>query len=64
MRLVRFQEVSGKETFINADRVNFISDYGSGTTELNFGEKEATVYVALEVSAVAKILLKAGAESS
>jgi len=64
MRLVRFEDVNGKETFVNADRVNFISDYGSGTSELNFGDKQATVYVAMEVSAVASALLKAGKESS
>ena len=59
MKLVRFEDISGKETFVNADRVNFISDYGSGTTEINFGGKEATVYVAMEVSVVASTLLKA-----
>lgn len=58
MKLVRFEDVNGKESFVNADRVNFISDYGSGTTEINFGGKEATVYVAMEVSAVASALLK------
>lgn len=60
MRLVRFQDVNGRETFVNADRVNHVSDYGSGTTEINFGDKEANVYVAMEVSAVASTLLKAG----
>jgi len=64
MKLVRFEDVSGKETFVNADRVNFISDYGSGTTELNFGDKQATVYVTMDVSAVASALLKTGKDSS
>jgi len=58
MKLVRFGDINGRETFVNADRVNFVSDYGSGTTEINFGEKDATVYVAMEVSAVASTLLK------
>jgi hypothetical protein len=60
MRLVRFQDVQGRETFVNADRVNHVSDYGSGTTEINFDDKDASVYVAMEVSAVASTLLKAG----
>lgn len=59
MKLVRFEDIQGRETFVNANRVNFISDFGSGKTELNFGVKEATVYVEMEVSAVAKALLKA-----
>ena len=59
MKLVRFEDIQGRETFVNADRVNFVSDYGSGKTELNFGVKEATVYVEMEVTAVAKALLKA-----
>jgi len=58
MKLVRFGDINGRETFVNADRVNFVSDYGSGTTEINFGEKDATVNVAMEVSAVASTLLK------
>ncbi len=60
MKLVRFEDTTGRETFVNVDRVNFVSDYGSGTTEINFGVKDANVYVALEVSAVASMLLKAG----
>jgi hypothetical protein len=59
MKLVRFQDINGRETFVNPERVNHISDYGSGTTEINFGDKEASVFVALEVSAVASTLLKA-----
>ncbi len=59
MKLVKFQDIHGKETFINAERLNFIADYGSGTSELNFGGEESIVYVAMEVSAVAKTLLKA-----
>jgi hypothetical protein len=59
MKLVRFEDINGRETFVNADRVNHISDYGSGTTEINFGDKESTVYVPVEVSAVASTLLKA-----
>jgi len=42
--------------------LNFIADYGSGTSELNFGGEESTVYVAMEVSAVAKTLLKGTTE--
>lgn len=64
MKLVRFEDINGKETFVNADNVNFVSDYGSGTTEINFGGKEATVYVAMEVSAVASTLLKSGSPGS
>jgi hypothetical protein len=60
VKLVRFEDVSGRETFVNADRVNHVSDFGSGTTEINFGTKEANVYVTMEVSAVASTLLKAG----
>ncbi len=59
MKLVRFQDINGRETFVNADRVNHVSDFGSGTTEINFGDKEASVFVALEVSKVASTLLKA-----
>ena len=59
MRLVRFEDVNGSETFVNADRVNQISDFGSGTSEINFGSKEASVFVAMEVTAVASTLLKA-----
>jgi hypothetical protein len=62
MKLVKFQDIHGKETFINPDRLNFIADYGSGTSELNFGGEESTVYVAMEVSAVAKTLLKGTTE--
>jgi len=62
MKLVKFQDIHGKETFINPDRLNFIADYGSGTSELNFGGEESTVYVAMEVSAVAKTLLKGTSE--
>ena len=43
---------------VNADRVNFVGDYGSRTTEINFGEKDATVCVAMEVPAGASTLLK------
>jgi len=64
MKLVRFEDISGRETFVNAERVNFISDYGSGTTEVNFGGKEASVYVAMDVAAVASILLKTEKHSS
>jgi hypothetical protein len=59
MKLVRFEDINGRETFVNLDRVNHVSDYGSGTTEINFGDKEASVMVAMEVSAVAARLLKA-----
>ena len=59
MRLVRFEDINGRETFVNPDRVNHVSDYGSGTTEINFGDKQASVFVATEVSAVASTLLKA-----
>lgn len=59
MKLVRFEDINGRETFVNLDRVNHVSDYGSGTTEINFGGKEASVVVAMEVSAVAARLLKA-----
>jgi hypothetical protein len=63
MKLVRFEDINGRETFVNPDRVNHVSDYGSGTTEINFGDKEASVFVALEVSAVASTLLKAATPS-
>jgi len=63
MKLVKFEDVNGKETFVNLDRVNFISDYGSGTSEINFGNQDATVYVAMEVSKVASTLLKASAKT-
>jgi len=62
MRLIRFEDINGNETFINPDRLNFISDFGSGKTELNFGGKEALVYVEMEVGAVAKTLLKVTAD--
>jgi hypothetical protein len=63
MKLVRFEDINGRETFVNPDRVNHVSDFGSGTTEINFGDKEASVFVALEVSAVASTLLKAATPS-
>lgn len=63
MKLVGFQDINGRETFVNVDRVNHVSDYGSGTTEISFGDKEASVFVALEVSAVASTLLKAATPS-
>jgi hypothetical protein len=63
MKLVRFEDINGRETFINPDRVNHISDYCSGTTEINFGDKQASVFVAAEVSAVASTLLKAATPS-
>jgi hypothetical protein len=59
MKLVRFEDMNGRETFVNPDRVNHVSDYGSGTTEINFGDKQASVFVATEVSVVASTLLKA-----
>ena len=40
MKLVRFEDMQGRETFVNADRVNFISDYGSGKTELNLEQRK------------------------
>ena len=63
MKLVRFEDINGRETFVNADRVNHVSDYGSGTSEINFGNQDATVYVAMEVSKVASTLLKASAKT-
>jgi hypothetical protein len=63
MKLVRFQDINGRETFVNVDRVNHVSDFGSGTTEINFGDKEASVFVAVEVSKVASTLLKAATPS-
>jgi hypothetical protein len=59
MRLVRFDDINGGETFVNPDRVNHVSGYGSGTTEINFCDKQASVFVAMEISAVASTLLKA-----
>jgi hypothetical protein len=59
MKLVRFGDINGRETFVNPDRVNHVSDYGSGTAEINFGDKQASVLVAMEVSAAASTLLKA-----
>jgi hypothetical protein len=63
MKLVRFEDINGRETFVNPDRVNHVSDYGSATTEINFGDKQASVFVAMEVSAVASTLLKAAIPS-
>jgi hypothetical protein len=63
MKLVRFEDINGRETFVNPDRVNHVSDFGSGTTEINFGDKEASVFVALEVTVVASTLLKAATPS-
>jgi hypothetical protein len=63
MKLVRFEDINGRETFVNPDRVHHVSDYGSGTTEINFGDKEASVFVAVEVSTVASTLLKAATPS-
>ena len=63
MKLVRFEDINGRETFVNPDRVNHVSDYGSGTTEINFGDKQASVFVATEVSRVASDLLKGATES-
>lgn len=63
MKLVRFEDINGRETFINPDRVNHVSDYSSGTTEINFGDKQASVFVAAEVSAVASTLLKSAISS-
>jgi hypothetical protein len=63
MKLVRFEDINGRETFVNPDRVNHVSDYGSGTTEINFGDKEGSVFVATEVSRVASNLLKGATES-
>jgi hypothetical protein len=60
MKLVRFEDINGRETFVNPDRINHVSDYGSGTTEINFGDKQGSVLVALDVTAVASTLLKAG----
>jgi hypothetical protein len=63
MKLIRFEDINGRETFVNPERVNHVSDYGSGTTEINFGGDQGTVYVAMEVSKVASTLLKAGTPS-
>jgi hypothetical protein len=60
VKLIRFEDINGRETFVNADRVNHVSDYGIGTTEINFGGDQGTVYVAMDVSKVASTLLKAG----
>jgi hypothetical protein len=63
MKLVRFEDINGRETFVNPDRVNHVSDYGSGTTEINFGDKQASVFVAMDIAAVASTLLKAATRS-
>jgi len=63
MKLVRFEDINGRETFVNPDRVNHVSDYGSGTTEISFGDEESSVFVAMEVSAVAAALLQAAKPS-
>lgn len=63
MKLVRFEDINGRETFVNPDRVNHVSDYGSGTTEINFGDKQASVFVAMDIAAVASTLLKAATHS-
>jgi hypothetical protein len=59
MKLVRFEDINGRETFVNPYRVNHVSDYGSGTAEINFGDKQASVFVTMEVTSVASTLLKA-----
>ena len=63
MKLVRFEDINGRETFVNPERVNHVSDYGSGTTEINFGDKQANVFVAMDIAAVASTLLKAATRS-
>jgi hypothetical protein len=59
MKLLRFEDINGRETLVNPGRVNHVSDYGSGTTEINFGDKQASVFVAMDIAAVASTLLKA-----
>jgi hypothetical protein len=51
--------VYGKESYINADRVNYVRDHGGGSTEIHFGTEEATVWVKMETAAVASALLNA-----
>ena len=59
MKLVRFEDINAGKRSSTRTASTTVSDYGSGTTEINFGDKEASVFVATEVSAVASTLLKA-----
>lgn len=60
MRLARFEDSFGRETYVNVDRVNYILKYGAGMTQISFGEKEEVLFVKMDVSAVASALANAG----
>ena len=59
MKLVQFEDVSGKETYINADNVKYLRFHSKGTTVIHFG-KDDIVAVKMEPIQVAWRL--AGAE--
>ena len=60
VKLVQFEDAYGKETYINADRVNYLKFHGQGTTVIHFGTEDIVV-VKMEPAQVARKL--AGAES-
>ena len=60
MRLLKLEDMYGKETYINADRVNYIGQHGLGVTVIHFGASDETVSVKMEPAVVASMLLNAG----
>jgi hypothetical protein len=59
VKLVQFEDAYGKETYINADRMNYLKFHGQGTTVIHFGTEDIVV-VKMEPAQVARKL--AGAE--
>jgi hypothetical protein len=43
VKLVQFEDAYGKETYINADRVNYLKVHGQGTTVIHFGTEDIVV---------------------
>ena len=60
MKLARFTDGYDKETYVNADRVNYVQDYGDGITIIHFSDAKDNITVKMPVGAVASTLFNAG----
>jgi hypothetical protein len=59
MRLAKFADVRGKDIYVNAERVTYVSVYTPSVTIIHFGPEDS-VSVKLEMSQVVSLLFNAG----
>lgn len=59
MRFARFADVYGKDVYVNADRVTYVSPYGDGVTVIHFGAGDS-LSVKMELAQVVSLLFNAG----